>query len=85
MLVAFAVNPERGDQHEILAEMQPVDLATRRSSADRSAAMKSASRAADSATNLREAAHFEIPDPGGAGTSPSGSRTARCRTGAPTH
>src|ERR1700754_527931 len=38
--------------------------------------MKSAS-AADSATNLREAADFEIPDPGGAGTSPSGSRTAR--------
>src|SRR4051794_8253006 len=39
--------------------------------------MKSASRAADSATNLREAADFETPDPGGAGTSPSGSRTAR--------
>src|SRR5436190_910898 len=35
---------------------------TRRSSADRSAAMKSASRAADSATNLREAADFETPD-----------------------
>src|SRR5207342_1508858 len=27
--------------------------------------------------NLREAADFETPDPGGAGTSPSGSRTAR--------
>jgi hypothetical protein len=39
--------------------------------------MKSASRAADSATNLREAADFETPDPGGAGTSPLGSRTAR--------
>ena len=39
--------------------------------------MKSASRAADSATNLREAADFETPDPAGAGTSPSGSRTAR--------
>jgi hypothetical protein len=26
MLVAFAVNPDRGDQHEIAAEMQPVDL-----------------------------------------------------------
>ncbi len=26
MLVAFAVNPDRGDQHEIVAEMQPVDL-----------------------------------------------------------
>src|SRR4051812_32950460 len=39
--------------------------------------MKPASRAADSATNIREAADFETPDPGGAGTSPSGSRTAR--------
>lgn len=26
MLVAFVVNPDRGDQHEIAAEMQPVDL-----------------------------------------------------------
>lgn len=26
MLVAFAVNPDRGDQHEIVAKMQPVDL-----------------------------------------------------------
>ncbi len=26
MLVAFAVNPDRGDQHEIVAEMQPIDL-----------------------------------------------------------
>lgn len=33
--------------------MQPVDLTTRRSSADRSVAMKSASRAADSATKRR--------------------------------
>ena len=32
---------------------------------------------ADSATNLREAADFETPDPGAAGTSPSGSRTAQ--------
>src|SRR6202521_4054847 len=50
---------------------------TRRSSADRSAAMKSASRAADSATNLREAADLGTPDPCGAATSTSGSRTAR--------
>jgi hypothetical protein len=26
MLVAFTVDPDRGDQHEIVAEMQPVDL-----------------------------------------------------------
>lgn len=73
MLVAFAVNPDRGDQQKIVAEMQPVDLDHQKSSADRSAAMKSAS----SATNLREAADFETPHPGGAGTSYSGSRTAR--------
>ncbi|GLR92497.1 hypothetical protein ACVIU7_005216 [Bradyrhizobium liaoningense] len=70
MLVAFAVNRDRGDQHEIVAEMQPVDLDHQKvERADRSAAMKSASRAADSATNLREAADFETPDPGGAGAS----------------
>lgn len=37
---------------------------TRRSSADRSAAMKSASRAVGSATNLREAADFDTPRSG---------------------
>lgn len=46
--------------------MQRVDF-DRRWSADRSAAMKSASRAADIATNLREAADFENP------------RSGRCR------
>ena len=34
-------------------------------------------RAADSATKRREAADFDTPAPAGAGTSPSGSRTAR--------
>ena len=34
-------------------------------------------RAADSATKRREAADFDRPDPIGAGTSPSGSRTER--------
>ena len=34
-------------------------------------------RAADSATKRREAADFDSPDPIGAGTSPSGSRTER--------
>ncbi|MET4222385.1 hypothetical protein ABIB00_007622 [Bradyrhizobium sp. LB14.3] len=71
-----SVNPDRVDQHEIVAEMQRVDF-DRRWSADRSAAMKSASRAADIATNLCEAADFENPGSGGAGTSLSGSRTAR--------
>jgi hypothetical protein len=34
-------------------------------------------RAADNATKCREAADFDTPLPAGAGTSPSGSRTAR--------
>src|SRR6516225_2608561 len=50
---------------------------TRRSSLDRSDAIHSASRSADSATNRREAADFEVPSPVMTGISPSGSRTAR--------
>lgn len=61
-----SVNPDRVDQHEIVAEMQRVDF-DRRWSADRSAAMESASRAAHNATNLREANDFENP------------RSGRCR------
>jgi hypothetical protein len=34
-------------------------------------------RAADSATNRRDAADFDVPSPATAGRSPSGSRTAR--------
>jgi hypothetical protein len=34
-------------------------------------------RAAESATKWREAADFDTPLPAGAGTSPSGNRTAR--------
>ena len=48
-----------------------------RSSLDRSDAIHSASRSADSATNRREAADFEVPSPALASRSPSGSRTAR--------
>src|SRR2546430_3125263 len=50
---------------------------TRRSSLDRSDVIHSASRSADSATNRREAADFEVPSPAMTGRSPSGSRTAR--------
>ena len=45
---------------------------TRRSSLDRSDAIHSASRSADSATNRREAADFEVPSPAMTGRSPSG-------------
>src|SRR5262249_40024597 len=50
---------------------------TRRSSLDRSDVIHSASRSADSATNRREAADFEVPSPAMTGRSASGSRTAR--------
>jgi hypothetical protein len=46
-------------------------------SLDRSDAVHSASRSADSATNRREAADFEVPSRAMTGRSPSGSRTAR--------
>src|SRR5262249_3791249 len=47
---------------------------TRRSSFDRSDVIHSASRSAESATNRREAADFEVPSPAMTGRSPSGSR-----------
>src|SRR5439155_497654 len=44
---------------------------------ERSRAIHSFSRAADSATKRREAADCDRPEPFGAGTSPSGKRTER--------
>src|SRR5450755_1769485 len=55
----------------------PSICTTMMSSADRSAPIHSFMRAADNATKCREAADFDTPAPAGAGTSPSGSRTAR--------
>src|SRR5215472_4528251 len=55
----------------------PSICTTRRSRPESSAASHSRSRVLDSATKCREAADFDTPDPAGAGTSPSGSRTAR--------
>ena len=77
MLAAIAVDADRRDQHEVVANMQPVDLNDQETSPDRSALMKSPSFSVDSATKRREAADFETPLPGPAATSPSGSRTAR--------
>src|SRR6266516_5600218 len=50
---------------------------TSKSRPERSDAIHSFIRAADSATKRREAADFDSPAPAGAGTSPSGSRTDR--------
>jgi hypothetical protein len=55
----------------------PSICTTSRSSLDRSEAIHSRMRAAESATKWREAADFDTPLPAGAGTSPSGNRTAR--------
>ena len=55
----------------------PSICTTRRSSLHRSEAIHSCMRAAESATKWREAADFDTPLPAGAGTSPSGNRTAR--------
>src|SRR5664279_5391893 len=44
---------------------------------DRSAFIHAFIRSADSATNLRDTADLDTPAPSGAGTSPSGRRTAR--------
>jgi hypothetical protein len=50
---------------------------TIKSRLERSDAIHSFIRTADSATKRREAADFDRPAPTGAGTSPSGSRTER--------
>ena len=70
MLIAVAVDAEGGDQHRSLPICTPSIL-------DKSDAIHLASRSADSATNRREAADFEVPSPAMIGRSPSGSRTAR--------
>ena len=75
--MAFTIDAEGGNQHQVVADMQAVDWMTKRSSWDRSDASHSASRSADSATNRRDAADFEVPSPATTGRSPSGSRTAR--------
>src|SRR6266480_4355357 len=50
---------------------------TSKSRSERSDAIQSFMRAADSATKRREAADFDRPAPAGPGTSPSGNRTDR--------
>src|SRR5215471_2700902 len=55
----------------------PSICTTRRSSPERSVAIQFFIRSVDNATKWREVADFDTPAPAGAGTSPSGSRTAR--------
>src|SRR5437588_595780 len=69
--------PRAATSTRSLPMCKPSIWMTRRSSLDRSDAIHSASRSADSATNRREAADFEVPSPAMTGRSPPGSRTAR--------
>jgi hypothetical protein len=71
MLVAFTIDAEGGYQDQVVANMQAVNLMTKRSSLDRSDAIHSASRSADSTTNRREVADFEVQSPAITGRSPS--------------
>ena len=63
MLVARRVDPDRRHQDQILLMWMPSICTTRRSSAERSDAIHSCMRAADSATKWRETADFDTPAP----------------------
>ena len=74
---SLTIDPERRHQHEMLSDVDAVDLHDMMSSLGRSAPVPASMRVADNATKCREAADFDTPAPACAGTSPSGSRTAR--------
>ena len=67
---------DRGPRNKGRAEMPSIWI-TSKSRPERSDAIQSFMRAADSATNRREAADFDRPATAGPGTSPSGNRTDR--------
>src|SRR6202048_945731 len=61
VLEALAIDPERSHQHEMLTDVDAVDLHHMMSRPDRSAPIHSFMRAADNATKCREAADFDTP------------------------
>src|SRR3977135_4017015 len=75
VLEALAIDPERRHQHEMLTDMDTVDL--HHHDVDGGQDRTHPVPAPDNPTKRREAADSETPAPAGAGTSPSGSRTAR--------
>src|SRR5947199_586035 len=77
MLMAVCINAEGGDQHEVIADVQPVDLDDQEVQFGQVRRHPLGQPFSDSATNRREAADFEVPSPAMTGRSPSGSRTAR--------
>jgi hypothetical protein len=71
------IDPDRGDQHKIVGDVDPVDLHHQEVEAGKVGRQHSRRPPADSATKCRETADFDTPAPAAAGTSPSGRRTAR--------
>jgi hypothetical protein len=63
MFVAFAVDTKAPTRTRSLPMCRPSIWITGRSSCERSEAIHSAMRSADSATNRREAADFDVPSP----------------------
>ena len=77
MLVAVRIDADRRHQGHVLVHVNAVDLDHQQIEPERSDAIHSFSRAADSATKCREAADLDRPAPFGAGTPPSGKRIDR--------
>jgi hypothetical protein len=75
MLIAVPIDAKGGDQHQVLANVQAVELDDQQVELGQVRRHPRARRSADSATNRREAADFEVPSPAIVGRSPSG--TAR--------
>lgn len=76
-LLPFSVNPDRGDRHEIVAEMQPVDLDHQKVERGQIGSHEVGQPRRRERDEPPRGRRLRLPDPGGAGTSPSGSRTAR--------
>ena len=77
MFVAVSINAEGSDQHQIVADVQPVDLDDQEVQLGQVRRHPRGQPFCHRATNRREAADFEVPSPAVTGRSPSGSRTAR--------
>ena len=70
MFSAVPVDADCGQQHQVFLDVDAVDLDDQQASLDRSAAIHSFMRSADSATNRRDTADLVTPAPFGAAMSP---------------
>ena len=80
MFVAVGVDCEGGDQHQVVFDLQAVDLAHHQVQLGQVRRL-SASHSADCATNRREAADFEVPSLARRDSSPSGQASPRTAAG----